>query len=201
MSASFSIDFEHSAEQFYTKHDIADIDLRHSVLSGNKIDLDALSGLALNPKYTDQLIYSFHSLFPDLSARWLLHSRDSSVAARAFARALPLIPHILPHAIAFFQNYSWQQKILLEDLIALYRLISYDAALFGSLVDLASISYAMKSGDSDAAKYVALKIWAIRLRLSDEESHRLVVQNLGGLEHELLGVYEEKPGTDFLFFE
>lgn len=59
--------------------------------------LDAISQAALLPRLTGPLFAHFESLFADICARWLLHSRrgaqDDAVLA-AFARILPLAPYL-----------------------------------------------------------------------------------------------------------
>ncbi|KAK7203075.1 hypothetical protein BZA70DRAFT_81081 [Myxozyma melibiosi] len=179
----------------------SNLELSQLVVGDSTIDLDALADRALDPKYTQAVLCAFYPLFPDLSARWLSSARDSSVVAQAFARVLPLIPHIASHAIAFFEHHSWSAKDSLEDLIALYRLLEFDFLVYGSSVDLKSIANVIDSTSSDAARYLAVRIWTMHLGISDQERHRLVEQHLGGIQHELFGDYEGSSNVDFFFFE
>ncbi|KAK9450165.1 uncharacterized protein V1518DRAFT_426070 [Limtongia smithiae] len=112
-------------------------DLPPYLTSQAALDLDDLAVLALHERCTTQVLKLFYPIFSDIAARWLGISAENNldeVIARAFARVVRLVPQIAPHAEAFFKDFSFAKKASLPDVVALYRLVTFDQLRFGALV-------------------------------------------------------------------
>ncbi|KAK9455864.1 hypothetical protein V1511DRAFT_320492 [Dipodascopsis uninucleata] len=173
-------------------------------------DLDTLSRAALHPAYTDAVLEKFYSLYCDITGRWLSKvMTDAFDVAVAFGRVLPLIPHIASHADDFFEeNRNFFDNIdsdpddnrVLQRLVALYRILSFDLRRYGHLVVTQSIlQLILDSNHSRSARFMALQVWKLHMNLSEALFNTLFFQYIESPEEPIEGLYDDQQ-IDYLLF-
>ncbi|KAK9476971.1 hypothetical protein V1514DRAFT_353785 [Lipomyces japonicus] len=211
-SADFQIDLNLAANRL-RENVGSEADQWHARLSDNNFgqnEIQFLAKLAINPIYTLPVLRAYYSLFPDFAGHWLHEDfTQAGAVAAAFARVLPLIPHISAHADSFFKilNPFRDLQVLeqqeLQLLVALYRLLAFDRRRFGHLVHTPEfISWTnanQRPGSSKAVQFLRIQIWAIHIGLADAASAQLIEQCVG-TDTEIPGTYEGEANVDYLFF-
>ncbi|UNI14165.1 AAA ATPase midasin [Purpureocillium takamizusanense] len=166
--------------------------------------LDAISQAALIPRLTERVFVHFEDVFPDLCARWILNAgNDTSRHIRissAFARILPFAPYLSnfltssageapavnhPPALRLqlptldeSTSPSLSTESLLESLVTIWRLLSFDSRTFTSIVSLTYVQ-SLFVHESRAVRYVAIRIFCQLLHASDLKLENLVDAHVG----------------------
>ena len=167
--------------------------------------LDAVSEAALIPSLTERIWVHFEAAFPDICARWILNSGNglrTLKVASSLARILPFAPYLstfleqpptdpassgrppqlhlpLPEPEKIFQ--SLDQKDILEYLVTLWRLTSFDVRRFGRHIPPALLQ-SLFTHPSRPIRYVAIRIFCQLLHASDHKLETLVEEHVGKSE-------------------
>ncbi|KAJ4391331.1 AAA ATPase midasin [Gnomoniopsis smithogilvyi] len=182
--------------------------------------LDAISQAALIPRLTGRIYAHFEAVFADICARWVINTQHGSYndnIISAFARILPFAPHLstflddylktstpAPSSRAQLTSYlnldSVSQTssggILLQRLLAVWRLLNFDRKAYASLV-LPSHVQDLFSHPHGPVKYLAIRIFCLLLSASDSKLETLVQHHI--LQEEAMtGDFDGKP-IDFVF--
>lgn len=169
--------------------------------------LDALSEAALSPRLTERIFAHFEPAFADICARWILNLGDLGRTLRvasALTRILPFAPHLasfLDHedlsresgALGFGQPspvrlvmpkpgtliQQLDKESLLNYLVTLWRLISFDQRRFGRSISPALVQN-LFSYQSRPVRYLAIRIFCQLLRTSEVKLEVLIDRHVGG---------------------
>ncbi|KAF5706676.1 midasin (AAA ATPase) [Fusarium globosum] len=167
--------------------------------------LDAVAEAALCPPLTERIFAHFEHIFPDICARWILNPGNGQQRIRiysALARILPFAPYLstfieyasstpeqttnspslrLP-PLRLDQNAMEQDgEILLQSLLVVWRLISFDSRNFGPLTSAALMQTLFKH-ESRAVRYLATRIFIQLLHGSDWKLESLIQEHIGKSE-------------------
>ncbi|KAI0138548.1 midasin [Hypoxylon sp. NC0597] len=164
--------------------------------------LDAIAAAALIPQLTGLIFVHFENIFADICARWLLRPRsggqeDPIIAS--FARILPFAPHLSvfleqylsetslthTHGSRRFQINSLNspqtqqssEAILIQSLLALWRLINFEKKTFSQLV-LPSRIQALFKHDHAPVRYLAIRVFCLQLDASDYKLEELIREHI-----------------------
>ncbi|KAK9461137.1 uncharacterized protein V1516DRAFT_664297 [Lipomyces oligophaga] len=208
MTREFVVDTDVAAERFYENYNGSRFlkssrELETILSSSNSKNIIAkLAELALDAEFCGPIVIAFYPLMPALSGIWLEFGNQHRLIACAFARLLPLIPHLSPHAKLFFDNYQWPTPLELSDLIVAHRLLSFDFHAYSAIVDtLAILDIVLDVHADPTRRLLAIKIWALHLGLSDAETNSLLSSKLNITETQILGDSEDFSNLDFAFYE
>lgn len=158
--------------------------------------LDAIAKVSLSP-LTLRLFCAFEHIWADTCSRWLLHG-DKLLVIAAFARILPLAPHLSIYLEDFLKSdtppsdssipfLSEQSNELQEDLtsecwqrllLATFRLLKHDKHTFSSAISVPKIQNLL-SHDDRAVRYLAVRILCIHLSASDLKLGQLIDTYVG----------------------
>ncbi|OAX84399.1 hypothetical protein ACJ72_01231 [Emergomyces africanus] len=194
--------------------------LRTSTLNPSA-SLDALSIAALEPNYTNKLFALYEPIFVDLAARWIyLDSPKYSVRAiAAFARILPLAPHLRPFANAVSQGPRGdalassseptqfdlghlEDQTLHAFLLALFRLLSFDLDSFSPIVSASQLQ-SLFSRPNPVIRYLAIRCFCLYMHAADAALEQMLSKYHDGtaingwwegrtIDHRFLSIWEEK---------
>ncbi|KAK2935608.1 hypothetical protein FoTM2_003551 [Fusarium oxysporum f. sp. vasinfectum] len=195
--------------------------------------LDAVAEAALCPPLTERIFAHFEHVFPDICARWILNPGNGQQRIRiysALARILPFAPYLstfieyasstpeqttnspslrLP-PLRLDQNAMEQDgEILLQSLLVVWRLISFDSRNFGPLTSAALMQTLFKH-ESRAVRYLATRIFIQLLHGSDWKLESLIQEHIGkseailadfdgrSIDYGFLSLYEQSRVKSFL---
>ncbi|RYC95917.1 Midasin [Fusarium oxysporum f. sp. narcissi] len=195
--------------------------------------LDAVAEAALCPPLTERIFAHFEHVFPDICARWILNPGNGQQCIRiysALARILPFAPYLstfieyasstpeqttnspslrLP-PLRLDQNAMEQDgEILLQSLLVVWRLISFDSRNFGPLTSAALMQTLFKH-ESRAVRYLATRIFIQLLHGSDWKLESLIQEHIGkseailadfdgrSIDYGFLSLYEQSRVKSFL---
>jgi midasin len=190
-------------------------------------NIDQLAAEALKPGSTDDLFVQYDGVFTELCARWIQNGAETGPKIAAFARILPLAPHLAEHVERFLQNVSISPIIgshastsskdssalisepdLLEYLLATFRLLSYDCQSFAKHVrPLALESFFQHS--SRAVRYLAVRAFCLYVHAADHATQEMLKRCVGDgevegswenrrIDYRFLSLWEEKRWKDLL---
>ncbi|KFA48162.1 hypothetical protein S40293_06892 [Stachybotrys chartarum IBT 40293] len=183
--------------------------------------LDAVAEAALSPPLTEQIFVHFENVFPDICARWLLNTADqqrNSLIISAVARILPFAPYLAvflrPPAdgVAIDEHPSSLRLVpkeldetldqsddglLLQTLVAYWRLLNFNPRRFGPLISPACIQGLFKH-DQRAVRYVAVRTFCQLLHASDFKLESLLNQVVGRDEAILADLDGQRVDYGFL---
>ncbi|KAM0503946.1 AAA ATPase midasin [Verticillium nonalfalfae] len=163
--------------------------------------LDVLSQAALIPQLTSRLFVHFEHVFPDLCARWILNPTDAKTQTdvlAAFARVLRFAPYLstfLRHYMSsgssptsnkplglqqldFASLQNLQQDELLRLLLAVWRLISFDAGAYSILVSPAQMQ-SLFAHEHLAVRYLCIRIFCLQVHAADAKREALIREHVG----------------------
>ncbi|KAF3354041.1 putative RING finger protein [Verticillium dahliae VDG1] len=163
--------------------------------------LDVLSQAALIPQLTSRLFVHFEHVFPDLCARWILNPIDAKTQTdvlASFARVLRFAPYLstfLRHYMSsgssptsnkplglqqldFASLQNLQQDELLRLLLAVWRLISFDASAYSILVSPAQMQ-SLFAHEHLAVRYLCIRIFCLQVHAADAKREALIREHVG----------------------
>ena len=182
--------------------------------SPNPKYLDTLAALSLDPSYTPTIYATHEKIFVEISSRWLASTHTDGLAAlAAYARILPLAPHLVEHATALLkqrrsgtlealasQDITSLQNIsndhLQTILLALCRLLMFDNTRFATWVSPAKLQMLL-SHYHRHIRYLAIRILCLYLHASDAAMESMVKMRLA--EDAVEGPWDNKT-IDYTFF-
>lgn len=193
--------------------------------------LDTLASAALDPVFTDKLYIYYEHIFTDIAARWLspTYSHDYLRILGAFARLLPIASHLKVFAEAFIEErFSAVANVanekanifnglgdgeVLEILHVLFRLFSFDASVFGKLVEPKFLlELVFRDGQRRDVRYFAIRCFSLFMHAADAAVQEMVARYLGDeavkgpwegqeINYKLLSLCEEGRWKSLLQFQ
>ncbi|KHJ30857.1 putative denitrification regulatory protein nirq protein [Erysiphe necator] len=176
--------------------------------------LDKLAATALNPQLTLQLFVRFPHVFADTCARWIGNQENRNNKIAAFARILPLAPHL----VVFLEKYlnlnkgnddvskfpcltkSLKETVkvseLQQALLAIWRLLYFDGYIFSRMVDSTKIQILFKHPDI-AVRYLAIRVFCQLMSVADYKLEEMISENVDGKKI-ILGDFDGYS-TDLVF--
>ncbi|KAL5322228.1 hypothetical protein ACEPPN_010200 [Leptodophora sp. 'Broadleaf-Isolate-01'] len=166
--------------------------------------LDALAVAALKPELTLQLLTRYEDIFVDTSARWIggqSGGEQNIGVIGAFARILPLAPHLSTFLGKYMENTSgpgherqdariqclWDmgnglnvlelQRILLATL----RLLNFNSNAFSRTISGSNIQHYLKHADR-GVRYLAVRIFCQLCSASETKLEAMVEEHVGKSE-------------------
>ncbi|KAG8531461.1 uncharacterized protein KY384_003090 [Bacidia gigantensis] len=195
-------------------HDIPDELVSLLQHGSNSEYLDSLAQLALDPRCTE-LIYATHqAVFVEISSRWMQLPQAKRLAAlSAYARILPLAPHLAGHISLVFESGSqgyleaWVSsdptsltRIPSDDLetilLLIYRLLACGNERFASYINPTKL-VGLSNHTSRSVIYLSARLLCLYMHASDAVLENLIKKNVG--EGEVTGLWDGKV-IDFRFF-
>ncbi|KAL9091512.1 MAG: hypothetical protein Q9159_001371 [Coniocarpon cinnabarinum] len=176
------------------------LELRNHLTSlDNDETLDCLAKLAAQPNWTIKILCSFQNLFAELCARWT-RLLDAPTALAACGRVIGAVPWLSAHIeriltaacagrnilgeICESQNEltdgtSTGTGVILDSLVASYRLLAADYSMFETLVTPAVFARLTAHRDH-RVRYLSMLLLTMYLHLSDASSEALLRKSTGG---------------------
>src|SRR6187402_3612132 len=185
--------------------------------------LDALALAALKPELTLELFTRYEYVFADTCARWIgtdNGEKQSNGVIGAFARILPLAPHLSTFLEKYLENtipspgrqererriqclcdeYHGPNKLngleLQRILLATFRLLSFDKHTFSRSISGAKIQSYLQHEDV-GVRYLAVRIFCQLCIASESKLEAMVGEHVGKSEA-VMGDFDGKP-VDFGF--
>ena len=175
--------------------------------------LDTLAKLALDPRYTESIYATHEAIFVEISSRWLCCSQSSIFSAlAAYARVLPLAPHLADHAAdltdkwrRYIEDYRLEDGTILhqlsvEDLgtflLAVVRLLLFDNERYVTCVLPVQFS-SLLSHDLRYIRYLAIRVFCLYLHASDTALESMIGRYLG--DGHIRGPWDDST-IDYTFF-
>ncbi|VVT57060.1 uncharacterized protein SAPINGB_P005514 [Magnusiomyces paraingens] len=193
-------------------------------LSNYETQILYLSSLALDSRFASLIQATHRPIFIDIAARWVSSPSveknfiqstnptdppiDGFYTFISIARAISITPEVLPltHEIIkstlIFQNFNTRyeqfgDRNILEFLLALHRLVSFDYDAFSSFIS-AEICEKLISHPWNSIKYLSIQLLAAYLTSSDKIRKQMVNKNIGQ-DVPVIGPYENSNEIDYLF--
>lgn len=175
--------------------------------------LDTLSLTALKPALTLKLYTRYGLVFADTCARWISQYDDQrNEVIEAFARILPLAPHLSPYLQRYLEytstdplgsqhanieclrkgkngaldDFSLQQ--LQRILLAVFRLLSFDRATYSRTIS-GSLIQNLFQHEKRPVRYLALRIFC-QLRTASEYKLEQLIDEYVGKQDAVMGDYD-----------
>lgn len=175
--------------------------------------VDAVSEAALIPPLTERIFVHFEATFPDVCSRWILNYGKGSRILRiasALTRLLPFAPYLstfleqpsrnaepsnrppylhlsLPDSTTVLNQVD--SEGLLEYLITIWRLLSFDQRRFGCHIS-AAFAQSLFAHDDPAVRYMAIRIFCQLLHASDLKLESLIETYVGKEEAAVNGILD-----------
>ncbi|KAF1990977.1 midasin [Aulographum hederae CBS 113979] len=173
--------------------------IRHG---SNNAFLSAVSDAALVSNLADELLICLEPLIPEICARWI-HSGPRPGSLGAFGRLVSIYPNFAECAEYFLQkwpleNFLHQRQnqpgseddgLLLENLLAIFRLLVIDNKTFHKFVRLIDI-HKFLSHSHRPIRYLAVRISCIYLLAADAAMEEMIEKYFG--TEEIQGMWEGK---------
>ncbi|KAL2064559.1 hypothetical protein VTL71DRAFT_3696 [Oculimacula yallundae] len=175
--------------------------------------LDALAVAALKPELTLQLFTRYEDIFADTSARWI--GGDSEGIQNvgvigAFARILPLAPHLSTFLEKYLENTTkpgherqesrihclWEEDggldvlELQRILLATLRLLNFNSAAFSRTISASNIQHHLKHADT-CVRYLAVRIFCQLCSASETKLENMIEEHVG-ISEAVLGDFDGK---------
>ena len=175
--------------------------------------LDTLAELALDSRYTGFIYAACEPVFVEISSRWLCCPQPSVLSAlAAYARILPLAPHLADHAAGLLMKW-WSRnqtpdsedvtivyKLSVEDLgtllLAIVRLLLFDNERYATYVLPAQFSLLLNH-ELRYIRYLAIRIFCLYLYAPDTALESMLKSYLG--DGNIEGPWEDRT-IDYGFF-
>ncbi|RKF56890.1 Huge dynein-related AAA-type ATPase [Erysiphe neolycopersici] len=176
--------------------------------------LNKLADAAINPRLTSQLFVRFHLVFADICARWIENEKNKISKIAAFARILPLAPHLVvfleeyldlyrgddgtskfPFLNKFFEN-PIEVVELQQALLATWRLLYFDKCIFSRMIEINKIQALFKHKDV-AVRYLAVRVFCQSILLADHKLEEMIKENVG--EKKIIWGDFDGHSTDLFF--
>lgn len=188
--------------QFFKHQDISantSDDLLHLLRGRSDGDyLDRLASLALRPTYTSLVFAYYEDVFVEICSRWVLISRSSGdplLVLAALARILPLAPHLTifvrlilhDQASDISQAFSVSRvtglqknsgRTIHDDLLTIFRLLSFDDEGYSSLVAPAQIQLVLGQPEKPT-RYLAIRVLCMYLHASEVAIEKMIREYVG----------------------
>jgi len=175
--------------------------------------LDALAVAALKPELTLQLFTRYEDIFADTSARWIGREREEIQdigVIGAFARILPLAPHLSTFLEKYLENKSKpghdreEARILClcetktgldvlelqRILLATLRLLNFNSNAFSRTVSSSNIQQHLTHPDR-CVRYLAVRIFCQLCSASESKTEAMIEEHVGKSEA-IMGDYDGK---------
>jgi midasin len=182
--------------------------------------LEALSLAALKPALTFKLFIIFDSIFADSCSRWISNSGDQDTAViEAFARILPLAPHLSTYLEKYLRTTSFEPDTpsilclnngnsqptkdssglyLQRVLLATFRLLHFDKAAYSRTLSGTKVQSLFQNQDR-AVRYLAIRIFCQLQSASELKLEQMVDEHVGK-EEAIWGDYDEEQ-LDYGFLD
>lgn len=180
--------------------------------------LDALSSAALDYRHSAAVLSYFKPLSLELCARW--SHLNVTVILPALARVLPRLPHLSELAARLLLSVNPGEGVLhalfaeqtdgqaldptgisaqlsREFLLALFRLLSFDNAVFAQLVKPVHVQLFLHHQDA-SVRYLAIRVICLYVHASDSVLQSMCTKYIGNVS--LQGIWEDKS-IDFIFLD
>ncbi|KAL4739308.1 hypothetical protein BDV11DRAFT_170222 [Aspergillus similis] len=187
--------------------------------------LNALAVGALKSGFTEKFFYVYEPIFVDLAARWTLPESgvDQTEVISAFARILPLAPHLRSFASQYAlsragplsalaapnasTNLQIDNSTISTLLLAIFRLLSFDVEAFSPAVSPSRLQTFFRHDDK-VIRYLAVRCFCLFMRAADASTERILWSHCGDdmveghwegikIDYRCLGLWEERR-WDFL---
>ncbi|POS87850.1 hypothetical protein EPUL_000412 [Erysiphe pulchra] len=176
--------------------------------------LNKLAAAAINPKLTSQLFVRFHLVFADICARWIENKKNKICKIAAFARILPLAPHLVVFLEEYLDLYKGNDGIskfpflnksfdhptevteLQQALLATWRLLCFDKFIFSQIIESTKIQELFKHKDV-AVRYLAVRVFCQLFSVADYKFEEMIIENVGEKKI-ILGDFDGHS-TDLIF--
>ncbi|RDW90419.1 AAA family ATPase midasin [Aspergillus mulundensis] len=185
--------------------------------------LNALAVGALRSGFTEKFFYIYEPIFVDLAARWTLPESgvDQTEVISAFARILPLAPHLRSFASQYAMSRAGPLSALaapnastnlqIDDLtictllLAIFRLLSFDLEAFSPAISPSRLQTLFQHDDK-VIRYLAVRCFCLYMRAADASTERILWSHCGddiveghwegiSIDYRCLGLWEERRWT------
>ncbi|KAL3439354.1 hypothetical protein BDV09DRAFT_190924 [Aspergillus tetrazonus] len=182
--------------------------------------LNALAVGALKSGFTEKFFYIYEPIFVDLAARWTLPESgvDQNEVISAFARILPLAPHLRSFASQYAMSRAGPLSALaasnastnldIDDfttstlLLAIFRLLSFDVEAFSPAISPSRLQTFFRHEDK-VIRYLAVRCFCLYMRAADASTERILWSHCGDdivegywegikIDYRCLGLWEER---------
>ena len=178
--------------------------------------LNALASLALDPKWTADILVAYEPLMVDICNRWLFGRLQAASRLRILAALASIIP-FAPHLSLYLEEvvFQWkdckaqtvplQQDPTLENLsdpqllcflLALTRLLEYDNATYAPIICPSKLQQLL-SHEHRSVRYLAIKLLCLYLHASDKIFSEVRQRFIG--DSETWGLWDDRT-IDYLFY-
>ncbi|KAH8594855.1 hypothetical protein B0O99DRAFT_661844 [Bisporella sp. PMI_857] len=164
--------------------------------------LHALSIAALKPNLTAQLFTQFHFVFADSCSRWIrITEGQNNEVIEAFARILPLAPHLAPYLekhLRISSSFESAGPLLLECLhnfhdaslerypplhlqrilLAALRLLEFDERTYSRTISGVSIQRLFRH-ENKPVRYLAVRIFCKLLSAAEFKLEQMIAEHVG----------------------
>ena len=194
-------------------------------MTDNMVSISVLAAEALNPGTTDAVFVQHAGLFTELCARWIQSDTDTEAKIAAFGRLLPLAPHLAEHVERYLTHSSNSQLVgsqdsassangltltreadLLEVLLGIFRLLSYDCRNFAKYIRPLSLERLFQHS-SRAVRYLATRTFCLYVHAADYATQEMIKRYVGDgeceglwegktIDYRFLSLWEEKRWKD-----
>ncbi|KAL4820245.1 hypothetical protein BDW67DRAFT_181320 [Aspergillus spinulosporus] len=182
--------------------------------------LNALAVGALRSGFTEKFFYVYEPIFVDLAARWTLPESgvDQTEVLSAFARILPLTPHLRSFASQYAMSRAGPLSALAAPnastimqidnstistlLLAIFRLLSFDVEAFAPAISPSRLQTFFRHDDK-VIRYLAVRCFCLYMRAADASTERILWSHCGDdmveghwegikIDYRCLGLWEER---------
>ena len=189
--------------------------------------LDTLAQVALTPPLTLKLFTLFEPVFADTCSRWIskdIRGEYDGLILGAFARILPLAPHLSTYLEKYFRistsspsepllqlpvpQHGGQEALSLQRLLlSMFRLLKFNKGIYAQTISGSNIQDLLQHADR-AIRYLAVRIFCILLSASDSKLEAMIQHHVGKgeaimgdydgrqVDYGFLSLFEEKRLTD-----
>ncbi|KAL4867700.1 hypothetical protein BDV12DRAFT_197981 [Aspergillus spectabilis] len=182
--------------------------------------LNALAVGALKSGFAEKFFYIYEPIFVDLAARWILPESgvDQTEVISAFARILPLAPHLRSFASQYalsragplsalaasngLVNLQTDDSSIRRLLLAIFRLLSFDSEAFSPALAPSQLQALFRHNDR-VIRYLAIRCFCLYMRAADASTERILWLHCGddliegewegiSIDYRCLGLWEER---------
>ncbi|KAJ4319168.1 AAA ATPase midasin [Neodidymelliopsis sp. IMI 364377] len=169
-------------------------------------NISALATEALKPGSVDHLFVRYGSFYPEVCARWIQSGVETEEKIAAFGRILPLAPHLAEHVERFLAHVSQSSFLgsqnsnttpnesanlglsgLVEELLGIFRLLSYDCRTFAQYVRPVPIQQLFQHADR-VVRYLAIRVFCTYVHAADHATQEMIKRHVR--DGELEGTWE-----------
>lgn len=201
---------------------------KNTRMAAKPVNISVLAREALKSESTDDLFVQYGGLFTELCARWIQSGAETEAKISAFGRLLPLAPHLAEHVEQFLIHASnspvlrsqasttsskllnlSKESDLVELLLGLFRLLSYDCRTFASYVRPLALETLFRHS-SHPVRYLAVRTFCLYVHAADHATQEMIARFAGDgdiegpwegqkIDYRFLSLWEEKRWKSLQF--